>query len=52
LLQKFHESLIDLLLLLRGCIIGGVSSHAGIGGEFYHFWIFLKNYHYFAKGSF
>jgi hypothetical protein len=39
--------LIDLLLLLRGCIIGGVSSHVGIGGEFCHFWIFLKNYHYF-----
>jgi hypothetical protein len=35
-LQKFHESLIDLLLLLRGAI-DGVSSHAGIGGELCHF---------------
>jgi hypothetical protein len=38
-LQKFHENLIDLLLLLRGCAIDDVSSHAGIGGEFY----LLKN---------
>jgi len=34
--------LIDLLLPLRGCAIDGVSSHAGIGGEFYHFRFFLK----------
>ncbi len=57
-LQKFHENLIGLLLLLRGCAIDDVSSHARIGGEFYLFYKKLKNYHcflncfYFARVSF
>jgi hypothetical protein len=41
-LQKFHESLINLLLLLGGCAIDNVSSHVGIGGEFCLFKIFKK----------
>jgi hypothetical protein len=36
-LQKFHESLIDLLLALKGCVVDNIFSHAGIGGEFCHF---------------
>jgi len=36
-LQEFHESLIDLLLGLKGCVVDNTFSHAGIGGEFFHF---------------
>jgi hypothetical protein len=32
-LQEFHESLIDLLLPLKGCVVDNIFSHAGIGGE-------------------
>jgi hypothetical protein len=33
-LQEFHESLIDLLLPLKGCASKNVSSHVKIGGGF------------------
>jgi len=36
-LQEFHESLIDLLLGLQGCVVDNTFPHAGIGGEFFHF---------------
>jgi len=36
-LQEFHESLIDLLLGLKGCVVENTFSHARIGGEYFHF---------------
>jgi hypothetical protein len=35
--KTFMNVLINLLLPLKGCVVDNVSSHAGIGGDFYHF---------------